>query len=91
MRHSKILFLYLSGFSQTGGIEKFNRAFCKALGDATSNANIYSAHDAMPDPRYLANSQWRGFAGNRWFFVASGIRQAAHHDLIILGHINLVF
>lgn len=29
----KILFLYLTGFSGTGGIEKFNKAFLKALGE----------------------------------------------------------
>ncbi len=89
MGHSKILFLYLSGFSRTGGIEKFNRAFCKALGDVKTDVCIYSAYDDVPDLRYLANSRWRGFAGNRWLFVVNSVRHAVDHDLIILGHINL--
>jgi hypothetical protein len=53
----KILFLNLTAFSSTGGIEKFNRAFLKALSDIQNEGEIVadacSAYDYKVDTKYF--------------------------------------
>jgi phosphatidylinositol alpha-1,6-mannosyltransferase len=89
----KILFLSLSAFHFTGGIEKFNRAFLKALSDLEKEgklqADSLSAYDRMPDCRYFNPQNYRGFKGNRVRFVINAWKIALNYDTIILGHINL--
>jgi hypothetical protein len=47
----KTLFLYLSAFGVTGGIEKFNKALMKALSDISAEENagckVFSVHDRL--------------------------------------------
>jgi len=87
------LFYYLSAFSQTGGIEKFNRCFIKALTDMASDGTIepsvVSVYDKEPDERYSSAKYFKGFNKQRGASIRHTIRQAFHNDILILGHINL--
>ena len=89
----KVLFLYLKAFSFTGGIEKFNRNFLKALHelsvDGCMRAEAYSMYDTEPDRRYFPQKRFRGFGGKRLWFVWHAITEAQQYDTVVLGHINL--
>ncbi|HEX8461197.1 MAG TPA: asparagine synthase-related protein, partial [Segetibacter sp.] len=89
----KILFLTLSAFSFTGGIEKFNRAFLKALSNLEAEgkliADSFSAYDDKIDVRYFDESHYKGFKGNRIKFVLEVLKVAKNYDTIIIGHINI--
>ena len=69
----KILFLYLNAFSVTGGIEKFNKAFMKALWEISvekgTDFKILSAYDDEPDARYIDINRFKSFKGNRIKFL----------------------
>lgn len=89
----KILFLYLDAFKQTGGIEKFNRAFIKALceisNDKEINFRAISVYDSKPDNRYIGESKHTGFKGNKFFFIINSILNAFSFDTVVIGHLNL--
>jgi glycosyltransferase involved in cell wall biosynthesis len=91
----KILFLNLDTFRFTGGIEKFNRAFLKALKDLETDgkliADSLSAYDNEIDNRYFNPEHYKGYNGNRINFVLAVWKAAKHYDSIIVGHINLSF
>lgn len=95
MAVKKVLFLNLKAFSFTGGIEKFNRAFLKALADIDGEGNIeahgWSVYDGEADERYFPNSRYKGFRGKRLRFVFDIITSAFKFDTVILSHINLSF
>jgi phosphatidyl-myo-inositol dimannoside synthase len=88
-----LLFLNLTAFSQTGGLEKFNRCFMKALGLASEETDLkceaYSLYDTQSDERYFPASKYKGFGKKRLQFVASSILKGSRQDVIVLGHINL--
>lgn len=89
----KVLFLNLTTFSKTGGIEKFNRSFLKALYDLEVSGDIYSnAHslyDLDIDERYYPPQKYTGFRQNKIKFIFQSLFKARRYDCIILGHINL--
>jgi phosphatidyl-myo-inositol dimannoside synthase len=89
----KILFYYLSAFSQTGGIERFNRCFIKALNDISVElpvcASVYSMYDIEADDRYGSDITFHGFAKKRARSLLTVLKQASKYDVIVLGHINL--
>jgi phosphatidyl-myo-inositol dimannoside synthase len=89
----KILFLYLSAFGITGGIEKFNKAFMKALSEISdeqkTELSVISSHDSRIDERYIDEKRFTGFGGRKLWFVPYAFLQALKHDIIFLGHINL--
>lgn len=89
----KIIFLTLKTFSATGGIEKFNRCFCKALAenaDAHSwQVETLSAYDTQPDERYISASRFRGFGRNRRQYFIAALAAMRSADIIIFAHINL--
>lgn len=90
---TKVLFLYLKGFSFTGGIEKFNRSFLKALHelsvDGMIDGNSFSSYDPITDEKYFPRLRFKGFSGNRIFFVIFSIIQSLRYKVVIIGHINL--
>ncbi|MBC7850814.1 MAG: glycosyltransferase family 4 protein [Chitinophagaceae bacterium] len=90
---SRVLFLGLTVFSQTGGIEKFNKCFLQALklnNDNGSSGNAVSVlYDESCDSRYTPASTFKGYKGNRAKFVLAEILNARHFDTIVIGHINL--
>jgi phosphatidylinositol alpha-1,6-mannosyltransferase len=88
-----ILFLTLKTFSATGGIEKFNRCFSKALYDNAAvggwQIQVLSAYDSKPDERYLPASVFMGFAGKRRHFMGAAAGRMLQADVLVFGHINL--
>lgn len=88
-----VLFLYLTGFSLTGGIEKFNRSFLKALHelsvDGYMDADACSSYDSKPDEKYFPRKRFKGFGGNRVVFTIYAIFAALRYDTLIVGHMNL--
>lgn len=91
----KLLFLYLKAFSFTGGIEKFNKSFLKALHelsvDGILDADAKSAYDCHTDERYFSRMRFKGFGGNKVLFTLCAIRRGWQYDVLVLGHLNLAF
>jgi hypothetical protein len=84
----KILFLYGSAFSTTGGLEKFNRALCKALSDLINkgviNASIVSAYDGTPDTNYISNNIfYKGFLKSKLKFSLYSIWKTQYFDKLL--------
>jgi len=92
-KQKRVLFYYLSAFSYTGGIEKFNRCFIKALenieGDLVA-ASVVSVYDGFADKNYLSTIPFAGFNKKKARSLAFVLRHARSFDVIVLGHINLV-
>ena len=88
-----ISFLYLTAFCVTGGIEKFNKSFIKALGELAIEKNfnlkIMSAYDTVPDERYINKNFFKGFGKRKISFVILSLIKARVSGIIFLGHINL--
>jgi phosphatidyl-myo-inositol dimannoside synthase len=93
MQKSNVLFLGLTVFSKTGGIEKFNKSFIKVLDEEAKAGNedfkVSVLHDEEPDARYINESAFTGYKGNRFLFVLREIFHARKFGTIIIGHINL--
>ncbi len=90
LKRSNILFYYLSAFSQSGGIEKFNRCFIKALHEvAASTVSVVSVYDDAADERYIGSLSYKGLKKNKSLSVLHVIRNIYKQDVLILGHINL--
>jgi glycosyltransferase involved in cell wall biosynthesis len=89
----KVLFLYSKAFSFTGGIEKFNRSFLKALHelsvDGFLDAEAMSSYDTVTDEKYFSRKRFSGFGGKKIQFVLTTIRRSLSFDTVVLGHINL--
>jgi phosphatidylinositol alpha-1,6-mannosyltransferase len=89
----KIHFLILSAFKFTGGLEKFNRAFMKALDDISLEQHfelfVKSSHDTMPDEKYIAKEKFKGYTGNKLKFAINCLSEAGKIDTVFVGHINL--
>ena len=93
MPHRRILSLVLTSFSSTGGIEKFNRAFFKAMDETGQQLAIeWSAagmYDSGSDERYLPKEKFYPFYGNRIRFIIRNLFRFFSTDELILGHMNL--
>lgn len=93
MLKKKLLFLYLKAFSAVGGIEKFNRAFLKALQEVSKEKDIevkaYSVYEKEIDERYFNPTLFKGFEGNKIKFAVESIVEGLKSDIVIIGHINL--
>lgn len=89
-----ILFLNLTAFSKTGGIEKFNRCLLKALRELGVEGKgiqprSLSLHDSQVDEQYFDDRAYKGFAGSKYRFVLQAVRAGLKADAVIIGHINL--
>ncbi len=89
----KLLFANLTAFSVTGGIEKFNRCFLRALHDIENNnkliANAVSVHDTEANDAYFPLSNYDGYKGNKVRFLLDTFRRARYYDVVVLGHLNM--
>lgn len=89
----RILFLNLKAFSITGGIEKFNRSFLKALSELEKEglvvADGWSMHDDQCNAKYFNPEYYGCFKGKKLKFVYECWKAGTKYDKIILGHINL--
>jgi glycosyltransferase involved in cell wall biosynthesis len=87
-----MLLLTLSTFKFTGGIEKFNQCFLKAIQDVVPEEEAITAwalYDEQADARYISRAHFRGFRKNKIRFVCAALWEARKHDTIFIGHINL--
>ena len=76
-----------------GGIEKFNRAFIKALADLSNLLQLKitpgGMYDHSFDRDYTQQQDYRTFKGNKFGFVLWAVKQSIQQDIVILGHLNL--
>jgi phosphatidylinositol alpha-1,6-mannosyltransferase len=93
IKNKKVLFYYLSAFSHTGGIEKFNRCFIKALADLSTGESlvpsVVSVYDSQTDERYNNKISFRGFGKKKGRSLRFIIQEAFKNNVLIIGHINL--
>lgn len=86
-------FLTLDTFLYTGGLEKFNRCFLKALDELTVEGSINAKASAMYDitcnEKYFSANRYKAFKGNKWWCVLQSIFTGIQSKTFILGHINL--
>lgn len=95
MHPKKILFLTLRTFSITGGIEKVNRIFCKALQDLSESkieAHSHSMYDnnAEIDTKYTSKTAFKGFSKRKIKFAYQSIVLGKQANVVVLSHINLL-
>jgi asparagine synthase (glutamine-hydrolysing) len=89
------LFMYLSAFSQTGGIEKVNRLILQALEEKDTDilkpdtAFSYSLHDSAIDDRYTKPYYTKGFSGKTISFLYTLFFNRKQFNRVIVGHLNL--
>jgi asparagine synthase (glutamine-hydrolysing) len=89
------LFMYLSAFSQTGGIEKVNRLILQALEENHSDtpkndsAFAYGLHDSAIDDRYTRPYYTKGFSGKTISFLYTLFINRKQFKRVIVGHLNL--
>jgi asparagine synthase (glutamine-hydrolysing) len=91
-QNPKALFIYLSAFSQTGGIEKVNKLIINSLNDTSSEnvlATAYGLHDKHIDDRYTNRYITKGFSSNTLYFLYILFKERKSYDKVIVGHINL--
>jgi phosphatidylinositol alpha-1,6-mannosyltransferase len=94
-RSNKVLFLTLSTFSDTGGIQKVCRILSKTLNElilSPRQLKVLSLcdHTEHLDPRYLAINNFKGFSDQRLRFCLHTLRHSLTAKVIILSHINLL-
>lgn len=87
----KIVFTYLTAFSQNGGIEKFNKTFIYALQKTfgEKSLKLLSVYDSYTDKKYTADSRFSGFGGKRLKYLQNIWKTIFNADMLIVGHINL--
>lgn len=94
LQKPKTLFMYLSAFSNTGGIEKVNRLIIQSLHDVEDNqvdtaAFAYGLHDNLVDDRYAKPCFSRGFSGKTNSFLTTLFFNRKQFNKVIVGHLNL--
>lgn len=91
----KVSFLYLDAFSDTGGIQAFNRNFLRACHDIALDQNIhfcsYSFKDRKEDLVAFDNIRKKTAEGSKIKFVVRAFLQSCGANKILLAHFNLVF
>jgi phosphatidyl-myo-inositol dimannoside synthase len=91
----KVLFLYIDAFSRVGGIQQFNKNFLTAISESAEAGrdiiNSYALHDAVKDFKGLEKVKKGTAGGSRLKFLLASYWLAAGSDVIIVGHINLLF
>ncbi|MGN6648034.1 MAG: glycosyltransferase family 4 protein [Cytophaga sp.] len=86
--------LYLSLFDKTGGIERFNRSFSKALENTISSDtslyvfSLYDNEKTVADSRYISKASYQGFANKKRNLISRVLPLLRSNNTIILGHIN---
>lgn len=93
MQQRRIRFIVLTAFSSMGGIEKFNRAFMKAMVDLQQPLNFRASFSGMyddhSDAAYVPPESFQAYSGNRLRFVIENLLQSLRVDELIIGHMNL--
>ena len=89
----KVIFVYLKAYSQTGGIEVFNKNFIKALHDivvADLNVHVLSLYDSNSGYEKLSNKiKFEGFNGKPISLFTSLVKLVDKETIVFYGHINI--
>ncbi|MBN8836627.1 MAG: glycosyltransferase family 4 protein [Sphingobacteriia bacterium] len=85
----RISFFYLTAYSKTGGIEKFNRNLVEALKIANINRKEITAFSLYDLNKSVDGIKFKGFQKKRLSFLVQSFLQGLKSDVIIIGHINL--
>lgn len=90
-----IIFLYNDCFSSTGGIQKFNLNFIKALGQIANDQDwkvtCLSLNDKATDFPDSSLASFRTASSNKFYFVLEAFALIRHADIIFVGHLYLSF
>jgi glycosyltransferase involved in cell wall biosynthesis len=89
-----ILFLYINAYSSIGGIQKFNQNFLHALQQLNAADNTIqslSLSDRIEDFPSHKDVDYKSAKGSRLTFIVKAIRLSLKADVVIIGHINLLF
>jgi phosphatidylinositol alpha-1,6-mannosyltransferase len=92
---NSVLFLTLSTFCQTGGIQKVCRTLCKTLSDlkgVDDKLFVLSLRDQTKevDARYLQPNHFKGFRCNKVLFSTSAFLTGLKVKTIVLSHVHLL-
>ncbi|RFM27401.1 glycosyltransferase family 4 protein [Deminuibacter soli] len=91
----KVLFVSLGTFTQTGGIEKFNRCFLKALHELQDEADMqvqaFSLYDENENSKYFPAQAYRYFSRRKTAFISAVLKEALSADIVYIAHVNLAF
>ncbi|PTR01289.1 asparagine synthase (glutamine-hydrolysing) [Mucilaginibacter yixingensis] len=93
--HQKVLYLTLSTFSTTGGVQKMGRTMGYALQQIARRSNwdykFWSGYDkdCQLNAVYTDQQNFKGFGKHRALFAAEAVREGIQSDTVILSHINL--
>jgi len=91
-----VLFLTLSSFCDTGGIQKVCRTMSKALSDISTETNsalrVFALKDQtiQADSRYISSIQFKGFKNQKLLFAFYAIKKSSSHPNVLLSHIHLL-
>lgn len=90
-----MLYLTLSTFSTTGGVQKMGRTMGYALQQIARRNNwgykFWSGYDRddQLNAVYTNQQNFKGFGKHRALFAAEAVREGIQSDIVILSHINL--
>ena len=89
-----IVFIYLKAFSQTGGIEAFNKKFIRALSEIenkNSTTKILSIYDTNKEGSQISNNiEYLGFDGDKIAAFKYLIKHTNKDTIVFYGHINIL-
>jgi phosphatidyl-myo-inositol dimannoside synthase len=89
-KDNRILFICLYAFDMTGGIEKFNRVFMRALDESSNHLQVLCLYDRAIDRRYISESNITVCGGNKLRFLALCLIKNFSINKLIIAHINLL-
>jgi len=87
---NKVCYLNLATYSQTGGIENFNKTFLKALNGLTKVTSISVYDKEEDDNNTLANIDFKNFNKNKVKASLYLIKNIYNVDKLIVAHLNLL-
>jgi len=86
---NKICYLNLVTYSQTGGIENFNKTFLKALNSLSEQTTSISVYD-KENKENLQNIEFKNFNGNKVKSSLCLLKNIYKIEKLIVAHLNLL-
>jgi phosphatidyl-myo-inositol dimannoside synthase len=90
-----VLFLSLTCFSRSGGIESYNKNWTFALQQLSQSKAFpfchLSLHDDIADNRYVGPGFFLGCKGNKFKFISHLFKQWKPGTTLVIGHLHLAF
>jgi phosphatidyl-myo-inositol dimannoside synthase len=89
MNMNKVCFFNLSTYSSTGGIERYNQFFLKALNELNIKTTALSVYDSENKDQY-PNIKFKNFATNKISASIYLLKNIYKVEKLIVAHINLL-